>query len=160
MVSPIGTPWGEAPPLCPVEAPAAAAVPSPERPREAREERMIWPFSRKQVEAAPEQPLQFSQVDSTERFGDDKRLGPDDWIQTFALNTRVPNPERMGLPPKGADAETVYRIASKMSELRERIRVPNDGVYCPVCHVANVQIARLRKPCPKCGRGLLKFGWD
>jgi hypothetical protein len=123
---------------------------------------MIWGFSKKEVvrRNAPEEPLQFSQVDATEHWGDNKKLGPGDWIQTFALNIKVPNPERMGLPPKNADAETVYRIASKMSEGREQIPIPNDGVYCPICHIANVQLAKLRTPCPKCARPLLKFGWD
>ena len=120
---------------------------------------MIWPFSRKKAEAAPEPPMQYSQVDITERWGDNKRLGSDDWIQTFAANTLVPNPESMGLPTPGADAETVYRIASKMSLGRERFPQLDDGVYCPICHIANVQIAKLRKPCPKCERPLLKFGW-
>jgi hypothetical protein len=66
----------------------------------------------------------------------------------------------MGLPPAGAGADEVYRVASKLSELRESIPIPNDGVYCPVCHIANVDLGRLRKPCRKCGRALLKFGWD
>jgi hypothetical protein len=41
--------------------------------------------------------------------------------------------------------------------LRELI--PSAGVYCPVCHIANVDLGRLRTPCPQCGRPLLKFGW-
>src|SRR5205814_10073237 len=86
--------------------------------------------------------MMYSQVDITEAFGDDQRLGPDEWIVTVPLNATTPDPESMGLPPVGADADEVHRVASKLSELRESIPVPNDGVYCPVCHIANV--ARLQ----------------
>jgi hypothetical protein len=106
------------------------------------------------------EPISFSQVDITDRFGDDQRLGPDEWIETTPLNSSIPDPEAMGLPPMGADADEVYRIADRLSALRESIPVPNDGVYCPVCHIANVDLGRLRMPCPRCRRPLLKFGWD
>jgi hypothetical protein len=66
----------------------------------------------------------------------------------------------MGLPPPGADADEVYRVADRLSALRESVPIPNDGVYCPVCHIANGDLQRLRMPCPQCGRPLLKFGWD
>lgn len=66
----------------------------------------------------------------------------------------------MGLPPVGADADEVYEVAAKLSALRESFPVRDDGVYCPVCHVANVDLGRLQTPCPRCGRPLLKFGWD
>jgi hypothetical protein len=119
---------------------------------------MIWPFKRK---SAPfDGPLQFSQLDITERFGDDQRLGPDDWISTTPLNQNNTNPESVGLPALTASAEEVYRIASAMSELGESLPLDRDGVYCPICHVANINRAKLRTPCPKCGRALLQFGWD
>ena len=107
-----------------------------------------------------EEPISFSQVDITETFGDDQRLGPDEWISTTPLNATTGNPESMGLPPLGASSDEVYRVASKLSELRESIPIPNGGVYCPVCHIANTDLRRLRTPCPQCGRALLKFGWD
>ena len=107
-----------------------------------------------------QEPISFSQVDVTERFDDDQCLGPDEWISTTPLNATMSNPESMGLPPLGAEADEVYRVASRLSALRESIPIPNDGVYCPVCHIANVDLARLRTPCPQCGRALLKFGWD
>ena len=118
----------------------------------------MWPFSKK--EKAPVEAMFYSQVDITEAFGDDQRLGRDEWIATTPLNATTKNPESMGLPSVGAGADEVYRVASKLSELRESIPIPNDGVYCPVCHIANVDLGRLRTPCPQCGRGLLKFGWD
>lgn len=127
----------------------------------------MWPFKRKGKAAEPTSagqivggPICVSQVDITERFADDERLGPDDWIATLPMNTIVENPESMGLPPVGADANEVYRVASQLSSLREAIPIPTDGVYCPVCHIANVDIGKLRTPCPKCQRELLKFGWD
>src|SRR5262245_29994716 len=102
--------------------------------------------------------ISYSQVDITPSFGDNEQLGPDEWISTTPLNSMAPN--GLGLPPVGASEEDVYQIASRLSQLRESIPVPNDGVYCPICHIANVQLAKLRTPCPKCGRPLLKFGWD
>ena len=79
---------------------------------------------------------------------------------TVPLNATTVNPEMVGLPPAGAGADEVYRVASKLSELRELFPIRNDGVYCPVCHIANVDLGRLHTPCPQCGRGLLKFGWE
>ena len=118
----------------------------------------MWPFRKN--EKLPIESMSYSQVDITEAFGDDQRLGPDEWVATTPLNATTENPESMGLPPVGAGADEVYRVASKLSELRESIPIPNDGVYCPVCHIANVDLRRLRMPCPQCGLGLLKFGWD
>ena len=99
-----------------------------------------------------------TQLDITERFGDNLRLKREDWIQTIPLNTMTPN--EPGLPPLDASEETVYEFASRLSQVRESIPIPNDGVYCPICHIANIDISKLRTPCPKCGRALLKFGWD
>ncbi len=118
---------------------------------------MIWP-SRKKKQTPPV--LMYSQVDITEAFGNDQRLSLDEWIVTVPLNATTSNPESMGLPPVNANADEVHRVASMLSELRESIPIRNDGVYCPVCHTANVDLERLRKPCPQCGRPLLKFGWE
>jgi hypothetical protein len=118
----------------------------------------MWPFKRKPQFA--ERPISFSQVDFTESFADDERLGPEDWISTKALNARTKNPESMGLPSLAADADEVYRIASALSEIRESLPLARDGVYCPICHIANVDLGKLRTPCPSCGRALLQFGWD
>ena len=104
--------------------------------------------------------MMYSQADIKEAFADDQRLGPGDWIATVPLNTTTPDPESMGLPSVGAGPDEVYGVASKLSELRESISIPNDGVYCPVCHIANIDLNRLRTPCPQCRRPLLKFGWD
>ncbi len=104
--------------------------------------------------------MMYSQVDITEAFGDDQRLGPEDWITTVPLNATTADPESMGLSPVGTDADEIHRVASRLSELRESIPIPSDGVYCPVCHIANVNHGRLRTPCPQWGRPLLTFGWD
>jgi hypothetical protein len=114
----------------------------------------------RRFEKIPTEAISYSQVDITERFADNRRLGKDDWISTTPLNSRTRNPESAGLPAPDADSEEVYRVASKLSALRESVPIPDDGVYCPVCHIANVDLGRLRTPCPKCGRELLKFGWD
>ena len=107
-----------------------------------------------------DEPISFSQLDITERFDDNQRLGTDEWIPTAPLNARLKNPESMGLPSPDTDTDEVYRVASRLSTLRESVPIPNDGVYCPVCHIANIDLRRLRTPCPQCGRPLLKFGWD
>lgn len=119
-------------------------------------------FLRKKSEAQKIDPqeLHYSQLDITEAFGDNLRLKPDEWIATTPLNARAPNPESMGLPALNADAETVYAIATDMSAAREQFPGLNDGVYCPICHIANIDLKKLRTPCPKCSRKLLKFGWD
>ncbi len=107
-----------------------------------------------------DEPILYSQLDITESFGDDQGLGTDDWITTIPLNVSTEDPVSMGLPPVGAPEDEVYQAADRLSALRETIPIPSDGVYCPVCHIANVSLHRLRTPCPKCKRPLLKFGWD
>jgi len=122
----------------------------------------MWPFKKKQA-ASPSPPpnqISYSQLDITEKFGDHLSLGADDWIETTPLNASTPSPQAHGLPAVGETAEVVYRAADRLSALRESIPIPSDGVYCPVCHIANVTLSRLRTPCPKCNRPLLKFGWD
>ena len=104
----------------------------------------------------PLEQITYSQVDITERFGDDLSLTVDDWISTSSLNSTVPNAQSMGLPSIGATDDEVYRIAERLSRIRESAPIPGDGVYCPVCHIANVTLARLRTPCPPCGRELLR----
>ena len=106
----------------------------------------------------PPAELSYSQLDITERFDDHLRLQPDEWIGTVALNASVPGGK--GLPPTDASAEEIYAAGAQLSKLRESISIPSDGVYGPVCHIGNTQLSRLHGPCPKCGRKLLKFGWD
>lgn len=123
----------------------------------------MWPFKkniRPVTQRMPTEQISFSQLDVTEAFGDNERLQPDDWISTTALNKTTPNGESMGLPPVDASDDAVYELADRLSRFRESIVIPSDGVYCPICHHANIQLAKLRTPCPKCGRPLLKFGWD
>ena len=116
------------------------------------------PPSKATPQILPPGEISYSQLDITERFDDHLRLKPEDWISTVPINKSVPDGK--GLPPVNASAEEVYQAATKLSQLRESISIPNDGVYCPVCHIANTQLAKLHTPCPKCGRALLKFGWD
>jgi hypothetical protein len=104
----------------------------------------MWPFSRKKK--VPLDAISYSQTDITEAFGDNDRLGSDEWVATVPLNAMTKNPESMGLPPVGARADDVYRVASKLSEVRESISIPSDGVHCPVCHIANVDLGKLRTP--------------
>ena len=110
------------------------------------------------TQTMPPGEISYSQFDITERFDDHLHLKPEDWISTVPLNKSVPKGK--GLPPVDASADDVYKAAERLSQFRESISIPSDGVYCPVCHIANTQLAKLRTPCPKCGRALLKFGWD
>ncbi|MDP6635747.1 MAG: hypothetical protein QGG42_12670 [Phycisphaerae bacterium] len=122
--------------------------------------------SKKEAQADPKretvktQDILYSQLDITENFGDNLKLKADDWIKTSPLNATMENPESMGLPSLHADENKVYDVAVGLSKLREKISIPSDGVYCPICHIANIDINKLHTPCPKCKRKLLKFGWD
>ena len=91
----------------------------------------MWPFTKK--ESGPSQgvpePILCSQVDITERFDDNLSLTPAEWIATIPLNSRTADPPSMGLPPRDASDEDVYRIASGLSELRESIPIPGER-YC------------------------------
>jgi hypothetical protein len=123
----------------------------------------MWPFNRKDKSSTrliEPQKIGYTQADITERFGDNLSLGPDDWIETVALNSRTEDPVSVGLAPVDASDDEVYEAASRLSVIREKFNIPEDGVYCPVCHIANVTLGLLHQPCPKCGRQLLKFGWD
>jgi hypothetical protein len=121
----------------------------------------MWPSKKKKApQSAPPEQISFSQVDTTDRFGDNLSLTEDDWISTKPLNSMVSDAQTMGLPRVDVCDDEVYRVAERLSRLRESVLIPDDGVYCPICHIANMNLARLRTPCPKCGRELLKFGWD
>lgn len=123
----------------------------------------MWPFKKKtkpDTQSIPTKQIRYTQLDITEAFGDNERIRPEEWISTVPLNKMDPNAEAVGLPPVDASADEVYSVAASMSQIRESFPVPSDGVYCPLCHIANIQIAKLHTPCPKCGRPLLKFGWD
>ena len=104
--------------------------------------------------------LRFSQLDITETFGDDQRYTADQWVPTVPLNASIENPEDRGLPARDASADVIFEVAVKLSALREQFSLPGEGVYCPVCHIANVDHKKLHQPCPKCARKLLSFGWD
>ena len=119
-----------------------------------------WPFKKKKkVEYLDPNELNFSQVDITEAFDDHLTLSKEDWIDTVPLNSFTSGPPG-NLPRADASDDEVYRIASGLSQIRETFNLPDDGVYCPVCHIANVDISNLRSPCPKCNRPLLAFGWN
>jgi hypothetical protein len=123
----------------------------------------MWPFNKKpkaKPQTLPPGKISYSQLDITESFGDNARLKPEEWIATIPLNKTTPNGQVSGLPPVDASDEEVYEAASRLSQFRESISILSDGVYCPICHIANTQLDKLRTPCPKCGRALLKFGWD
>lgn len=124
----------------------------------------MWPFKKRRIDPPigyiDPQELSYIQVDITEGFHDNLPLGPDDWLATTPLNGFAGGHQSSSrLPRVGASQEETYRIAEQLSRIRERLVLRDDGVYCPICHIANLQVARLRTPCPKCGRPLLKFGW-
>ena len=121
----------------------------------------MWPFKKKQSSPGqvPVRALSFSQLDTTEHFGDNLRLTENDWIQTTPLNELTPDPQAHGLPPRGASDETVYAVAARLSRLREIFATTTDGVYCPICHIANISLPKVHTPCPKCNKPLLRFDW-
>jgi hypothetical protein len=113
---------------------------------------------KKVVQMAP-QDITYSQVDITETFDDHLRLSPWEWVETVPLNLMIDRPESQKLPSKTASPEEIYQIAQKLSAIRETFPIETDDVYCPVCHIANTDLGRLKTPCPRCSRELLKFGW-
>jgi len=120
----------------------------------------MWPFKRKpKVEYIDSAELNFTQVDFTERFDDHQNLSADDWIETIPMNQMFMDGKRNNLPPIDATPDEVYGAAAKLSKIRESFANPADGVYCPICHVAIINIENLGRPCPKCRRPLLAFGW-
>ena len=128
----------------------------------------VWvdvPFERvASVVALDPRDLSFLQTDVTKSSEDNRSPGPNDWIETTPINASVPEAQRpRGLPPLDATEDQIYQIADRGSRLRESLRrsdqLSSDGVYCPICHIANTQLSLLRKPCPRCGRELLLFDW-
>lgn len=120
----------------------------------------MWPFRKKgKMEYLDPGELNFTQLDFTERFGDHLSLGKSEWIQTIPMNEIIERKNLSNLPLPGTNNEEVYKTASQLSEIRERFHMPDDGVYCPICHIANVNIENLGTPCPRCDRPLLAFGW-
>src|SRR5262245_7782599 len=90
---------------------------------------IMWPFKKKRAKLVDTKSISVSQLDITERFGDNLRLTEQDWIQTIPLNERAEDPQSMGLPPRDASPDTVYAIADRLSRFRESIELPSDGVY-------------------------------
>jgi hypothetical protein len=111
------------------------------------------------VESVDPGEVGFTQLDITEEFGVPPGASRDDWIETSPINTQAGAEGVRGLPPLTADNDEVYAAAVELSAIREEVGVEGDGVYCPTCHIANVDFARLHEPCPRCSRGLLAFGW-
>ncbi len=122
----------------------------------------FWPFKKKKerVEKIDPASLNYTQLDITENFGDNISLSIDEWIQTVPINHRLGHDNGGNLPALTASDHEIYRVALSLSELREQFHVPDDGVYCPVCHIANVDKNKLGKNCPTCERPLLAFGWS
>lgn len=121
----------------------------------------FWPFKKKEkIEYLDPSTLNYTQVDITEYFGQNLSLSPEEWVPTIPMNERLGHDNNGNLPALGSSDHEIYRIASDLSEIREQFHVADDGVYCPVCHIANVDIAQLGKECPKCSRPLLAFGWS
>lgn len=61
----------------------------------------MWPFNKRQAaqpEPLPPGPISYSQLDITERFGDNLGLAQDEWIATIPLNSMTQDPESVGLP--------------------------------------------------------------
>ncbi len=104
----------------------------------------------------------FSQLDITEQLDDRSHLKLEDWIRTTPLISTLDPIEgiKMGLVSPEAPPDEVYERAVKMSRIRNSVNNPEDGIYCPICHKASIDLQKLGTPCPTCNRPLLRFGWD
>lgn len=120
----------------------------------------FWPIKRKEKnELVDPSTLNFTQVDFTEYFDQNLSLSPEEWVPTVPMNKMLGHDNRGNLPTFDATDHEIYRIALSLSEIREQFQIPDDGVYCPICHIANTDISKLGKGCPECERPLLAFGW-
>ena len=121
----------------------------------------FWPFNKKsKVEHIDPSNVSYTQVDVTEHFEQHLALSMNEWITTIAINKLIGHNNNGNLPDIDANDHEIYRIALSLSEIREKFKIHGDGVYCPVCHIANINIANLGEECPKCSRPLLAFGWS
>ncbi len=121
----------------------------------------MWPFKKKsEFELSANSVVSYTQTDYMPLLSGSDGLSPDQWVSVHPCNEDDALPESKGLPSLTASDGEVYGVASKLSQIRSSFGVPIDGVYCPVCHIANIQKEKLGEPCPQCGRGLLCFGWD
>lgn len=133
---------------------------------------MLLNFFRKSINSsnAKKDDFQYSQLDITERFDDHKHLTANEWIKTIPLNKFIKDESKAvaaGTPPRKATSDEVYKRADYLSHLRIAMdiggtfeSVAGDGVYCPICHIANIDLQKLGNPCPQCSRPLLRFGWN
>ncbi|MEQ1643384.1 MAG: hypothetical protein ABL959_08095 [Pyrinomonadaceae bacterium] len=121
----------------------------------------FWPFKKKEkVEIVDPSTLSYTQVDITREFDQNLSLTNEDWVDTMPINEFLGNDNNGNIPALGAIDHEIYRVALSLSEIREEFHVPGDGVYCPICHLANTDITKLGEACPKCERPLLAFGWN
>ena len=90
----------------------------------------MWPFSRKRK--APMEAISYSQVDITVAFGDNERLGPDDWITTVPLNATTKIPSRWGCPgrSRARTRSTASRPSCPASASRSRSQATAYTVRC------------------------------
>ena len=121
----------------------------------------FWPFKKKsKVEFLDSKELNFTQVDFTDLFDKHLSLSKDEWVETVPMNKVIGHNQGGNLPDFDSSEHEIYRIALGLSEIREAFTIYGDGVYCPICHIANIDIEKLGKNCPKCERPLLAFGWN
>lgn len=121
----------------------------------------FWPFKKKpKVEYVDPATIRYSQADITEEIDQHLHMAADEWVETLPINEMIGHDKDGNLPPLDALPDQIYAVASQLSEMRETMRIPDDGVYCPVCHIACINADLLRQPCPKCERPLLAFGWS
>jgi hypothetical protein len=78
----------------------------------------MWPFNKTKpmTQKMSRNQISYSQLDITEKFGDDAQLKPEDWIPTMPLNNLTSRGQASGLPPIDASDEEVYTVAEKMSQ--------------------------------------------
>jgi len=121
----------------------------------------FWSFKKKaKVQMMDTADLSFSQVDIIDGLDDGISLSSSDWIETTPINQLIGHDNRGNLPAIDSSDHETYRVALGLSEIRTSFNISGDGVYCPVCHIANIGIEKLGKECPKCERPLLAFGWN
>jgi len=91
----------------------------------------------------------------------DVKMTSSDWVQTVPIIVNDDYRETLGYAHKDDSPEEVYERAMMLSMVRnQHIKDDSDGVYCPLCHIANIELSKQGDPCPQCERPLLRFGWN
>lgn len=111
-------------------------------------------------------PEGLTQLDMPRDVTEQLRIQSEDWVPCVPIRGKNTAYIYDQLPTTDLTDEETYTLAKQLSDVwNERISKSDHplqkigGVYCPVCHIASIDLDKLGLPCPKCKRELLRFNW-